>query len=248
MQPREVQNCSFLRAQTPRFPGALGRSRALLGALGVSRVSLRDGPLAHEGPKTGQGRLGGPSRRSKRAQSRRKIALRRPRWPPDGPRGLQNAPRGLQEAFQEGPKKQKSWLFSGFLKVFEVLAILVSRRSKTAQEAPNILPRRPKRRPRRPPNSPRGPQDSPRGLQDRRRGPQDGSKRGPQEAPRGPHEAPKDPKRPQEAPRGPQEAPKRPQEAPKMPKRGPQEAYKRPQNDPQDASKLLPRDSRKTYH
>ena len=100
MQPREVQNCSFLGAQTPKFPSASGR-------LGNRRVSLWDAPLAHEGPKTGQGRLGGPSRRSKRAQSRRKIALRRPRWPPDGPRRLQDAPRGLQEASQEGPKKQK---------------------------------------------------------------------------------------------------------------------------------------------
>ena len=178
MQPREVQNCSLLRAQTPGFPGAAGRGWARLGASGVRRVRLRDGLLAHEGSKTGQGRLGGPSRRSERAQNRRKIALRRPRWPPDGPRGLQDAPRGLQEASQESPERQKSMLFHWFLQVFWVLAILASRRFKTAQEAPKIAPRRPKRRPRRPPNSPRGPQDSPRGLQDGRRGPQDGSKRG----------------------------------------------------------------------
>ena len=154
------------------LPGAPGRSWALSGASGVSRVGLRDGPLAHEGPQTAQGLPGRPSRRSKRAPNRRKIAPRRPRWSPDGPRGLQDAPRGLQEASQEGPKKQTSLcvhlVFEGFCGSRDLGFPTLQDRlrspqdcPKTSQEAPKTAPKQPKRAPRQPKRPPRRPKRPP---------------------------------------------------------------------------------------
>ena len=150
------------------------------------------------------------TRWSKKASSRRKIGPRRPRWRPDGPGSPKDAPRRLQKALQESPKGKKSSVFFWFLKVFWVFAFSASRRSKTAQDAPKIAPRRPQRPPRERPDGPRRPQDSPRGLQDGFRKPQE---------------------RPKRAPRGgagtgissspPKEPPRRPQEAPRRPPRGP---------------------------
>ena len=171
-------------------------------------MSLWDGPLAHEGPKTGPGHLGTPPRRSKRAQSRRKIALRRPELPP-------GAPRSQQEQSQEGPKGPNSLISNStiymyiyicyryiidiqHIKLFVIYGVEDGRRGpqdrpKTAQESPKgpskqskRAPRRPKRRPRRPKrlprgpqNGPRGPQYGPRGAQGCPKGPQDGSKTAP---------------------------------------------------------------------
>ena len=179
------------------------------------------------------------TRWSKKASSRRKIGPRRPRWRPDGPGSPKDAPRRLQKTFQESHKSQNSLIFFELLKVFWVFAFSASPRSKTAQEAPKIVPRRPKRPPRERPDGPRRPQDGPRGLQDGLRRPQERPKRAPRggagtnisgsppkETPRRPQEAPGRPPRGlQEAPRSLEKASRKPPEAPKraprLPKRAP---------------------------
>ena len=94
-------------------------------------------------PKKGQEAPKRPPRWYTRGPRCHKIAPRRPRWPPD-------APRGLQEHSQEGPKRHNSLIFIRFWKDFCVSTFSPSRRPKTAQEAPNIAPRGPKRPPRGP--------------------------------------------------------------------------------------------------
>ena len=94
-------------------------------------TGLEDVP---ESPKKGQEAPKGPPRWCKRAPGCRRIAPRRPRWPPD-------APRGLQEHSQEGPQKEESTIFRKFSKDIRVLALSASRRSKTAEEAPQDRPK-----------------------------------------------------------------------------------------------------------
>ena len=124
--------------------------------------------------------------------------------------GSETLPRGLPE----GSKKQISLIFQLFLKVFWVLPFSGRQRSKTAEEAPNIVPRQPERPPEGSEHGPRGPQNGPRGANNGSRAPQDG--------PRGPQEGP------MRAPRGPKEAPKRAQEAPKTAKEVPKTAQEGP--------------------
>ena len=108
MQPREVEDCSFLRAQTPKFPGALGRFRGFPRGppegdflTPLTRIVASDPPL--EAPDKPQ-ETPGAFRLSKMAQGASKTVPRRPKRPPrrsqDGPRGPQDGPR----ATQDGPR------------------------------------------------------------------------------------------------------------------------------------------------
>ena len=67
-----------------------------------------------------------------------------------GLKTVQGGPETLPRGFQEGSKRQISLIFQWFLNVFWVLTFSGRERSKTAQEAPNIVPRQPKRPPKAP--------------------------------------------------------------------------------------------------
>ena len=141
------QDCSFLRGQTPCFPGASVRLR---GASGRPRGFPRDLREVCNAPNDPETIAELPAKRPRRSRS----ASRRPQKKPGEPKGPPRNPRGFQEASQEGPEKPKSTISFKCLIVFGLRAFSAHRRPKTAQEAPQNAPGRPKR-------PPRGPQDSP---------------------------------------------------------------------------------------
>ena len=144
MQPREVEDCSFSRAQTPKFPGALGRRRGVPRAAGVFRVSLWDGPLAHEGSKTGQGGPKTPRDRPKTP----KMASRRPKRPRRRPK---RAPRGLTREPRDARIVEFLWKFHYYFLCPALLSTLGERgtfywrdaREFTAAGKPPTTPSRP---------------------------------------------------------------------------------------------------------
>ena len=143
MQPRKVEDCSFLRAQTPKFPGALGRCRALPGF-----PAWASGGRFFGTPHEDRGLR--PAPRGPRQ------AARDPRGPQEdlkgAPRGFKAAPRGPKEA-QRGSKMAQG-------------------ASKTVPRRPKRPPRRSQDGPRGPQDGPRATQDDPRGPQDEpQRGP-----------------------------------------------------------------------------
>ena len=98
MQPREVEDCSFLRAQTPKFPGASGRFWALPGASGRFRGFPRGPP---------EGDFLTPLTRIV-ASDPPLEAPDRPQDTPEPSRGPQRSPKGLQSGPkrpQRGPKR-----------------------------------------------------------------------------------------------------------------------------------------------
>ena len=141
--------------------------------------ALRTGFEAATGPRKAfcqafpahLGRSGGPSETSQRPPRQHTSAPRvtdvTSRWPKRPPGRPQ---RGLQEHSQEGPPRQKSLIFCGFLVNFRVLLFSASRRSKTAvfwaSEAAWEVPKSPHNHPKGLPGSPREPQNGTTRVQD----------------------------------------------------------------------------------
>ena len=215
----------------------ISSSRARGGPWGSPDEKNRASSVADAGTPQGgflgpQGALRGPREAPKMVQKgsesptdRTKTPNIASRWPQAPPSRPKRPPRSVSR----GPREAKLIDPLSFLKDLGVLTCSASRRSKTAQEAPIIVPGRPKR-------LQRGPRDGPIGFQDVPRWPQDDPKREPRRGTRRDISSP----RPQEEPRRPQEAPKRPHEAPKRPSRGPKRTPRGLQRGPQRTSKRAP--------
>ena len=153
-----------------------GAQNPRLGGGSTSSSTHPGGPRSlQKAPKTGQESPKRPPRRSKRAPSGRKIARRRPRWPPDSPRSLQDAPRCLPRWPQDAKIIDFQLVFN-FCLAFSPFRLS---RPKTAQKAPKTARGRPESAPR--PKT----QDGPRGAQEAPRRP----KRPPICSPREPRDA-----------------------------------------------------------
>ena len=113
MQPREVEDCSFLGAQTPRFPGASGRSRALLGCSAWASGTVPSPTRAPKRAKTAPGgrpdRPRGP-RVDERSLSDAQDSLQTPQEASKST--ARRAPRGRIHNFSVGFKR--IWAFSPF--------------------------------------------------------------------------------------------------------------------------------------
>ena len=125
--------------------------------------------MAHRRPKTAPRALQDVPRPSKSAPRAPRSAPRRPkrapRRPKSAPRRLKRSPRSPQESL----RRPNIAIFLWLLRDLGLLALLGSRRPKTAKRASQIAPRRAKRHPRGPQDGSGGPRDGPRGPQQRSR-------------------------------------------------------------------------------
>ena len=199
------------------------------------------------------GRLPAPKIASEASKTGQDGLQERPRYLQNGVGEVQHAPKmaherstSAQYAFKQPkrppkrfqrrfPSNQNRHIPKGkrtFLAY--VFVSLTLRASKTAPQAPKIVPGRMKRLLRAHYGGPSGLQDSPKSSKTTQQGPQrvpKGAQEGPKTAQGAPKRAPRWPKRPpmrpQEAPRGPNWSPRGPQQAPKRFKNCPQKAPKR---------------------
>ena len=201
-------------ARSERIIPPLARDERIMGA-----EWFHNGPKRlQEAPKTVQKGSESPNDYSKT-----------PNIVSDGPRNSEYAPESLQEASPGGPKSKQTSNSLRKTYMFSIFAYWAFAAPKTAQEAPNVAPGRPKRPPRLFKTAPKRLQEEPSGGTRTDGEPEQTFRAlGPKTRSR----------KPETPPRSPQEAPLGPQEASK----GPQETAKRLQNCFRRPPRSLPRD------